>query len=96
MKVAVVQIWAFGTALDLYKADNGSYPLTKDGLQALVVKPGATLTNWHEYIDRVPPDSWGRGYIYECPGRHNTNSYDLISAGPDGRVGTADDLTNWK
>jgi hypothetical protein len=37
----------------------------------------------------------GHKYFYECPGKHNPDSYDLFSAGPDGRIGTDDDIGNW-
>ncbi len=30
-------------------------------------------------------DSWGNQIVYRCPGDINKGSYDLISAGPDGR-----------
>ena len=30
------------------------------------------------------------------PGKHNPNLYDLMSMGPDGRVGGDDDITNWQ
>lgn len=42
----------------------------------------------------VPPP-WGNEYIYVCPGIHNTDGFDLSSAGRDGQPGTADDITNW-
>ena len=29
------------------------------------------------------------------PGKHNANSYDLLSVGPDGKEGTDDDIGNW-
>jgi hypothetical protein len=33
--------------------------------------------------------------LYESPGNANGGSYDLISMGPDGRVGGDDDITNY-
>jgi general secretion pathway protein G len=82
------------SALDQYKVDNGHYP---GSLQDMVQKT-AGATNWRgPYFDppRAPIDPWGNGYIYSYPGRHNTNAYDLVSAGPDGRLGTEDDIGNW-
>jgi hypothetical protein len=53
-------------------------------------------TNWRgPYLDQLMIDPWGHSYVYTYPGRHNTNAYDLVSAGPDGRLGTADDIGNW-
>src|ERR1700744_123609 len=83
------------SALGNFKVDNGHYPIGTNGLLELVQKT-ADATNWHgPYLDKWPVDPWGDNYIYECPGRYNTNAYDLFSAGPDGRIGTEDDIVNW-
>jgi len=37
-------------------------------------------------------DPWSRNYIARCPGQINTDSVDVISVGPDGQEGTADDI----
>ena len=94
IKAAQVRLMAFSTALDMFAVDNGHYPATGDGLNALVQNPSG-LKNWHQYLDAVPKDPWGNPFIYKFPGTHRTNSYDLSSAGPDGRPGTSDDITNW-
>jgi general secretion pathway protein G len=83
------------TALKLYELDNGSFPSTSEGLNALSVKPGDSR-NWNgPYLEKKPIDPWGREYKYESPGGHRTQDYDLYSTGKDGQSGTADDLTNW-
>jgi general secretion pathway protein G len=82
------------SALGQYEVDNGNYPKS---LQDLVVAPG-TAKNWHgPYFDsaKLPVDPWGNPYIYYYPGKHNPSGYDLLSAGPDGKEGTDDDLGNW-
>jgi general secretion pathway protein G len=80
------------SALGQYKVDSSSYPKS---LQDLVQKPDEA-TNWHgPYLDKLPVDPWGHKYIYDYPGKHNTNGYDLSSAGPDGKPGTDDDIGNW-
>ena len=82
------------TALDAFKRDTGHYPTGTNGLLELVQRPPDT-TNWHgPYLEFIPKDPWGHDYIYECPGKHNTNFFDLISLGPDGRLGTDDDIHN--
>jgi general secretion pathway protein G len=93
---AVSQISTFGTALDSYEVDMGSYPQGKSGLNALLQQPREG-TGWRgPYLkNEVPLDPWGHPYIYECPGKHNAAGYDLSSMGPDGRAGTDDDITNW-
>ena len=89
----------FGTALDVYEADNGSYPTTAQGLEALRAKPTSAPEPraWRgPYLkSELPLDPWGNAYVYTAPGTHNRDGYDLWSFGPDGRDGTEDDITNW-
>jgi general secretion pathway protein G len=94
-QAAVTQINAFKTALDMFEVDNGHYPRGKNGLNDLVVKPN-DANNWHQYMDNIPADPWGNKYIYDFPGRHNPSGFDLMSMGPDGRVGGDDDIVNWQ
>lgn len=90
------QISAFSTALDAFEVDNGYYPKGKNGLQDLITEP-RDAKSWHgPYLKDVPKDPWNNDYVYECPGRHNSSSYDLMSMGPDGRVGGDDDIANWQ
>jgi general secretion pathway protein G len=78
-------------ALDRYYLDNGSYPTTDQGLQALVTPPttGRVPANYEQggYIEKLPNDPWGDPYFYQSDG----NTYVLKSFGPDG-VQSADDL----
>jgi general secretion pathway protein G len=94
---AQAQIATFSTALDAFEVDNGYYPKGREGLQELMVRPRDSQ-NWRgPYLrNEIPPDPWGNAYIYECPGKHNTEGYDLMSMGPDGREGGDDDITNWQ
>jgi general secretion pathway protein G len=83
------------SALGQYEVDVGSYPKS---LQDLIVAPG-NARNWHgPYFDPpvLPNDPWGNPYIYYFPGKHNPSSYDLLSAGPDNKEGTDDDIGNWQ
>jgi general secretion pathway protein G len=91
---AKTQLNSFATALDMFEVDNGHYPRGKNGLNDLNVQP-KDASNWHQYLDQVPLDPWGHPYIYEYPGKHRPNSYDLSSMGPDGQAGTPDDIVNW-
>lgn len=81
---------ALSIALGRYKFHVGSYPSTEEGLQALAAitphKPG-----WiGPYIRRLNPDPWGREYVYEV--RPEGGVPVLFSRGPDGRMGTTDDV----
>jgi len=90
------QIDAFKTALNLFEVDNGYYPKGRNGLLDLMQKPRDSQ-NWHgPYLESIPKDPWGNEYVYEFPGRHNPNSFDLMSMGPDGRSNTEDDIGNWE
>jgi len=79
------------TALDRYYLDNGYYPTTDQGLNALVSPPtnGRMPANYENggYIERLPRDPWGTTYFYQSDG----NAYILKSFGPDG-VESSDDI----
>jgi general secretion pathway protein G len=92
---AQTQISSFGTALDAFEVDTGSYPRGNDGLNQLVSAPG-DVTNWRgPYLkDAIPADPWGHPYVYEFPGKVNASGYDIRSMGPDGQANTADDIIN--
>ncbi|HUS48346.1 MAG TPA: type II secretion system major pseudopilin GspG [Phycisphaerae bacterium] len=83
-------------AIDAFEIDCSRYPTTEEGIQALVEQPSG-LTEWKgPYLKRgVPKDPWHNPYVYQCPGQHNTNGYDIHSYGPDGDKGGDDDITNW-
>lgn len=83
---AKAQIDALSKALDAYRLDTGHYPSTENGLDALVIKPNDE-TRWNgPYMQKkIPPDPWGRSYIYRSPG-HRAD-YDLLTLGKDGQVG---------
>jgi general secretion pathway protein G len=86
-------------ALDLYELDNGTYPTTEQGLEALVEKPAIPPEppNWNgPYLKkRLPNDPWGEAYVYRSPGLNNQYDYDLSSKGPDRIEGSDDDIVNW-
>lgn len=85
------------TALKLYELDNGNFPTTSQGLEALQQKPTSSPApaNWNgPYIERKPIDPWGNPYVYESPGRHRLD-YDLSSQGKDASS-EDDNITNWE
>lgn len=78
-------------SLDLYRLDNGKYPTTQEGLDALINKP-ASASNWLQggYIKGgMPKDGWGNDLQYIAPGS-NGRAYDLYSFGGDGKEGGSD------
>ena len=85
-------------ALKLYEVDNGRYPSTEQGLQALLAKPASPPVpkNWKgPYLEQEPLDPWKKLYSYRHPGTHPQRDYDLFSLGPDGTE-SEDDIVNWK
>ena len=92
---AQTQISTFGTALDAFEVDTGTYPRGQDGLAQLISQPGDT-PNWRgPYLKSdIPLDPWGHASAYEFPGRVNPRGYDIVSMGPDGQAGTQDDVVN--
>lgn len=64
---AVSDIVALENALDMYKLDNGVYPTTEQGLEALVQKPTISPEprNYREegYVKRLPQDPWRNNYL---------------------------------
>ena len=92
------------TALDEYKRDNGFYPDSGQGLEALVQKPssGKVPQNYPRggYIKggTVPRDAWGNDFQYMSPGAHG-NPVEIISLGADGQEGGDDvdaDINSWE
>lgn len=82
------------TGLKLYELDNGNFPSTDEGLNALLTKP-SSAKNWNgPYLEKKALDPWGKEYEYKCPGDHRKADYDLYSLGKDG-VESTDDVANW-
>lgn len=103
VEAANAQIEMLATQLDLYRLDNGRYPTTEQGLDALWERPsdGPPPSNWRGPYSRkpIPADPWGNPYLYRYPGVENQASYDLVSYAADGRPGgegEATDIPSWE
>ena len=89
---AIAQMKSIETALRLYELDNGFFPTTQQGLEALVRPPAAEPIpkSWREggYLEggRVPLDPWSNPYVYISPGTASSD-FDLLSLGSDGAEG---------
>jgi general secretion pathway protein G len=95
-----IQIKNLEQALQLFKLDNGFYPSTEQGIEALVRAPeiGRVPKNYRKggYLDRVPKDPWGNNYVYISPGTQG--DYDISSYGADGVAGGEGedaDINSW-
>jgi general secretion pathway protein G len=99
--IAEMQIKKLTQALELYNLDNGTYPTSEQGLDALVHEatseprprrfpPGGYATS----KDLIDP--WQSQFKYVRPGQNNPHSYDLYSYGADGVQGGEADVGNWE
>ena len=101
--IAATQVRQLEQALELYKLDNGRYPTTDQGLEALIQKPTGDPAprRWSPggYARREQMnDPWGTPFQYRAPGDRNARTFDLYSYGPDGEEGgdeDAADIVNW-
>ena len=100
---AKLQIENMEGALKLFYLDNGFYPSTEQGLEALVEKPtvGRIPRKYRDggYLEggKVPLDPWGNPFVYISPGVHN-REYDIESYGADGEdggEGNDADIESW-
>jgi general secretion pathway protein G len=93
---AATEIASIEVALDAFEVDNAYYPEGADALRQLLERPNEA-TSWRgPYLRKaVTNDPWGNPYLYEFPGKHNADGYDLSSWGPDGKDGGGDDISNW-
>ncbi|MDO8461732.1 MAG: type II secretion system major pseudopilin GspG [Deltaproteobacteria bacterium] len=98
------QIKNLEVALDEYRRDNGSYPVTEQGLAALIEKPsiGRVPLTYPKggYLKggRVPKDSFSCDFVYYSPGPHG-NVYEIISLGSDCQEGGEEvdaDINSWE
>lgn len=89
---AKVDIKTIESALKLYKIDNGYYPTTEQGLEALITKPSTSPVpnRWKEggYLEGsgVPKDPWDNPYYYVSP-TDDGKDYEILSYGRDREAG---------
>jgi len=80
-------------AIERFKADTGQFPPPTEGVAALHDKPaGAKVWRgpyaWH--ASRFDP--WGHAYVYRLVSGNGSTTFELFSAGPDGKADTGDDV----
>jgi general secretion pathway protein G len=86
IRATLGDIKTYQSAIDLYALEhNDQFPKTLDAL----------VSDTKKYLRELNKDPWGNPYIYIVPGEHHRDSYDILSTGPDGARGTADDIAPW-
>ena len=87
-KIVCIQMHSLKDSLNNFKLDNGMYPTTEEGLNALISNPNPEKYKGYSnggYIDgKTPVDPWKNPYIYVLGEDGNP---DFISLGADGQEG---------
>jgi len=96
-KLVCIQMKSIMQTLDMFKADQGTYPTTEEGLKALVKNPDPQkYKNYPKagYFSegRMPKDSWRNNFIYV----YNGTKPDIISLGSDGKEGGKNEAADIK
>lgn len=86
---AGLDIQRIEVGLEMYRVLVGNLPTKEEGLEALLrpLPPDGTPV-----MKRLPVDPWGNAYSYTS----NGVEFSVVSAGPDERVGTEDDVTRYE
>ena len=89
---AKAQIGFLKIPIELFFVMYNRYPSSLDELE----KPPPTANGVAApFIEgKIPNDPWGNPYRYLVPGKHNAQSYDLYSLGPEG-VESPNVIGNW-
>jgi general secretion pathway protein G len=89
---AKADIKTIESALKLFKIDNGAYPTTEQGIEALIIKPETAPipAKWREggYLEgnKTPLDPWDNPYYYVSPTQEGKD-YEIVSYGHDKEIG---------
>lgn len=101
-KAAYIQMKNLEGALKMYKLDQGHYPTTDLGLEALINPPASNNKSFKDggYLEstKVPLDPWGNPFVYISPGNYNKD-YDMMSLGADNSIGGEGndaDIKSWE
>jgi len=88
-KLVCVQMKSiYNSSLDMFKIDNGTYPSTTEGIEALSINPDEdkypTYSSSAYFKDsKIPKDSWGNDFIYI----NDDGNIEIISLGADRKEG---------
>ena len=91
-KLVCVQMKTISESVKMFKIEQGNYPNTEMGLQALITNPDPEkYTSFPQggYLDSKtsPKDPWKNPFIYVV----TEDGFDLISLGADGKEGGSDE-----
>ena len=91
-KLVCINMANIAQTLEIFRQDNGAYPMTEEGLEALVTNPNPEKYTGYApqgYLSskNVPKDPWKHPYIYLL----GEEGFDLVSLGADGKEGGEDE-----
>ena len=86
----------FTSVLSVHHNNSGVYPSTEEKFHSLMSQEASEPRPeyWSDTFERFPVDPWGTPYRYHFSGIQNPVEPEVISAGPDGKFTTEDDLSN--
>jgi general secretion pathway protein G len=86
---AQTDIAMIDSLLDQYYLDMNRYPTVDEGLRVLYFKPEDDEGSWKGPYSKkpIPNDPWENPYMYESPGTHSAQPYEVASFGKDGEEG---------
>jgi len=90
VSLTCTQMSGIANNLEIFKLDNGIYPSTEEGLNALISNPNALkYPNYAEtpYYKKLPKDAWANYFIYV----KTKDGFELISYGADRKEGGEDE-----
>ncbi len=99
-KLCLAQIKGFEGALEAFKVEMKRWPTEEEGLAVLWSKDAIAndedKSRWGgPYLkEPKPKDNWGHAWVFHIPSQIEGLPFDIISVGPDGEEGTADDISN--
>jgi general secretion pathway protein G len=86
-KIVCIQMHSIKDSLKNFKLQNGMYPTTEEGINALVSNPDSEKYKSYPeggFLDgKAPKDPWKNPYIYT----NDDGAIDIISLGADGKEG---------
>lgn len=93
ISAAKSQVAELEAAVERFYVQMDRYPTVDEGLKVLVDPPANDEEKkWRgPYIKQLRDDPWGHAYQYACPGNHHAASFDVWSAGKDGKS----EVGNW-
>lgn len=77
-------------AVQTYYTTVGEYPSQEVGFAGLLAPPDG----YKPMLESPPKDEWGNAFVYFSPPKKGRAPFEVVSMGPDGELGTDDDISS--